>query len=505
LSEALPKEIHTTLAQRLYVPRAGLPPAFLNRIKRLAAFQNPEFYKKQAMRLSTAGTPRIICCAEDLSEHLALPRGCLSQLEDLGIEHGINVNIEDKRTVGAPLDVVFGGNLTRLQMDAVSTLVAHDTGVFVAPPGVGKTVVGTALVAKRNRSTLVLVHRRPLMEQWRAQLALFLGIEPKDVGQIGAGKHRPNLRLDVAMLQALVRGDKVDDVVAEYGHIIVDECHHVPAVSFERVLAEARARFILGLTATPRRRDGHHPIAEMQLGPVRFQVNAKSQAAARPFSHKLMVRRTDFTVVPEKADGAIAALYADLVRDERRNRLILDDIIATINEGRSPIVLAERKEHVALLAEGLRPYSRDILVLTGGMGTRQQRETAARLAALSPNDRPVVIATGRFIGEGFDDARLDTLFLTSPVSWNGVLVQYAGRLHRLHPLKREVRIFDYVDENVPKLRRMFDKRMKAYRAIGYDEADLPLGFELLSDPEYAFDEGPEPFDEDSVADVDTEP
>ena len=488
------------MAQRLYIARAGLPPALLNRMKRLAAFQNPEFYKRQGMRLSTAGTPRIICCAEDLPEHLALPRGCLAELEELAAEHGIPVRTDDKRHDGARVEVVFGGKLTPLQEEAVEALFAHDIGVLVAPPGVGKTVIGTALAARRGCNTLVLVHRLPLLEQWRAQLALFLGIDPKRVGQIGGGKRQPNGRLDVAMLQTLVRGDKVDDIVAEYGQVIVDECHHLPAVSFERVLAEVRGRFLVGLTATPRRRDGHHPITAMQLGPVRFEVSAKNQAAERPFRHKLIVRETGFHLAPEKAKASIAEIYGELVHDQRRNELILDDIIATINEGRSPIVLTERKEHITFFAERLDLHSRNVVVLTGGMGIRQRREIAAGMAALKPNESRVVIATGRFIGEGFDDARLDTLFLTLPVSWAGVLTQYAGRLHRLHPHKEEVRIFDYVDEQVPMLRRMFEKRLRGYRAIGYEQGEVPRGFELLADPDYLFDEGRDERYEEDVDD-----
>jgi superfamily II DNA or RNA helicase len=504
LASPLPDAIQVTLAQRLYIARAGLPPAFLNRMKRLAAFQNPEFYKRQRMRLSTAGTPRIICCAEDLPEHLALPRGCLAELEELAAENGIPVRTDDKRHDGARVEVAFGGKLTPLQEEAIEALSPHDIGVLVAPPGVGKTVIGTALVARRARNTLVLVHRLPLLEQWRAQLALFLGIDPKRIGQIGGGKRQPNGRLDVAMLQTLVRGDKVDDIVAEYGQVIVDECHHLPAVSFERVLAEVRGRYIVGLTATPRRRDGHHPITAMQLGPVRFEVSAKNQAAERPFRHKLIVRETGFQLAPKKEKASIAEIYGELVHDQGRNELILADIIATINEGRSPIVLTERKEHITFFAERLGLHSRNVVVLTGGMGIRQRREIGARMAAFKPNESRVVLATGRFIGEGFDDARLDTLFLTMPVSWAGVLTQYAGRLHRLHPHKEEVRILDYFDEQVPMLRRMFEKRLRGYRAIGYEQGEVPRGFELLADPDYLFDEGrDERYEDDDIAETDS--
>ena len=238
IAESIPTEVQAVLAQRLFVDKTDLPSALINQIKRLAAFQNPEFYKKQNMRLSTALTPRVISCAEELSRHIALPRGCRDELEDLLQQYGSTLAIDDHRNPGELLDVRFNGKLTAIQQQAVSTLCKQDIGVFVAPPGTGKTVVGAWLTVERQCNTLILVHRQPLLDQWITQLALFLGLKPRDIGQIGGGKHKPNGQLDIAMIQSLVRKDNVDDLVANYGQVIVDECHHLPAVSFERVLAE---------------------------------------------------------------------------------------------------------------------------------------------------------------------------------------------------------------------------------------------------------------------------
>ena len=470
----VPRGIRSVLAQKLFVEKTGLVSPQLNRIKRLAAFQNPEFYKKQRLRLSTHLTPRVIACAEELAEYVALPRGCRDDLEALLGSAGSTLAVEDRRQAGEPLDLRFQGELTPVQEQAAKALLSHDPGVFVAPPGVGKTVVGIYLVAARARSTLVLVHRQPLLDQWVAQLGMFLGLDPKAIGQIGAGKRRPTGRLDVAMLQSVVREGRVDDVVASYGHVIVDECHHVPAVSFERILSEVKARFLTGLTATPRRRDGLHPILEMQLGPVRFAVDAKSQAARRPFDHRLIVRETALTGGFLDPSQGIQALYGALAGDERRNRLIVDDVVQALEEGRSPILLTERKDHLEHLATRLRPFVRHLVVLQGGMTPSERREVAEQLASIPENQPRLVLATGRYIGEGFDDARLDTLFLTMPVSWKGTLVQYAGRLHRLHPGKTEVRIYDYVDREVPLFQRMFEKRLRGYRAIGYARDDGSL-------------------------------
>jgi superfamily II DNA or RNA helicase len=478
-SAPLPPEVRAILAQRLFVAKSGLAPTHLNQIQRLAAFQNPEFYKKQSLRLSTALTPRVIACAEDLLEHLALPRGCRSELEQVLREQGSALLVEDQHCEGQPLNVTFNGRLTAVQRKAARALRREDIGVLVAPPGVGKTVIGTYLIAARCRSTLVLVHRQPLLDQWIAQLSMFLGVAPKAIGQIGAGKHTATGRIDVAMIQSLVRSGRVDDVVATYGHVIVDECHHIPAASFERVLGEVKARFITGLTATPRRRDGLHPIIEMQLGPVRFAIDARSQAARRPFEHRLIIRETAFGRDRAVSGDRIQSLYAGLAADERRNRLILDDVRSAMAAGRSPILLTERKDHVEVLAADLQSAARHVIVLRGGMSPTERRAAAATLASIPDGESRLLIATGRYIGEGFDDARLDTLFLAMPVSWKGTLVQYAGRLHRLHPGKTEVRIYDYVDRDVPMLARMFEKRLRGYRAIGYDRnSGRPLRREL---------------------------
>ena len=472
----LPSEVKAVLAQRLFVEKAGLPSPLLNHLKRLAAFQNPEFYKKQKMRLSTATTPRVVACFEDLSQFIALPRGCASDAKALLGRHAVNLVIDDQRHEGVPLECKFGGDLTAVQQDAARALLAHDTGVFVGPPGIGKTVLGTYLIAERARNALVLVHRKHLLDQWIAQLAMFLGIDEKVVGQISGGKRKPNGRLDVAMIQSLVRKGKVDDLVASYGHVIVDECHHLPAVSFERVLSEVKARYLIGLTATPERRDGHQPITEMQLGPVRFRVDAKSHASRRPFDHRLIVRETGFRMSGETADVSIQEVYRALASDEARNARILDDVIAAIHEGRSPILLTERKDHLEYFADRLREFVKHLVVLKGGMTAKERRGSAERLASIPDTAERLVLATGRYVGEGFDDARLDTLFLAMPISWKGTLIQYSGRLHRRHPTKTEVRIYDYVDLEVPMLLRMFEKRLPTYRAIGYARGEAPLGF-----------------------------
>ena len=463
-----PPEVGGVLAQSLFVEKKELAPSLRAQVRRLAAFQNPEFYKRQKLRLSTALTPRVISCATDLPHHIALPRGCQADLEALLERAGSRLRLDDQREGGAPLDVHFQGELSPVQMEAVGALAPHDTGVLVAPPGIGKTVIGIHQIASRARSTLVLVHRKLLLDQWVAQLGLFLGVPAAEIGRIGGGVRRPTGTLDVAMLQSLLKTDAVDDLVAGYGHVVIDECHHVPAVCFERVLSSVRARFITALTATLARRDGQDPIVTMQCGPVRYCVDPRGPLARRPFEQRLLLRRTAFTGTPEEG-GGIQTLYAAIARDEARNSMILDDVISAVAEGRSPIVLTERRDHLEHLAARLRGFCRHLIVLHGGLPTRARAAALSQLATIPQHEERCVVATGRYIGEGFDDARLDTLFLTLPIAWRGTLVQYAGRLQRRHAAKRDVRIYDYVDSEVPVLARMAKKRLRGYRALGYEE------------------------------------
>jgi superfamily II DNA or RNA helicase len=463
----MPAALAAVLGQRVFVAREGLPPALCTEILRLASFQNPVFFEKQAMRFSTAGIPRVVTCAESGDKYLTLPRGCLGDLEDLAAAHGIRVDRTDERVQGRPLDLSFCGQLLCEQSRAAEALLAHDIGILVAPPGTGKTVLAAHLIAKRAVNTLILVHRKPLVDQWVARLSSFLSVDPRAIGVVGGGKRRPTGGIDVAMIQSLVRKGSVQDLVADYGHVIVDECHHVSAASFERVLSEVKARFVLGLTATPRRRDGHHPIVEMQLGPTRYVVDSRKETARRAMAQRLLVRETAFSSEWSRAQG-IQALYARLASDDARNGLILDDVIASLEEGRSPLLLTERRDHLEYFASKLVQASRNLVVLHGGMKQRERKDALARLAEIPATEERTVIATGRYVGEGFDDPRLDTLFLAMPIAWKGTLVQYAGRLHRRHTGKTEIRVHDYVDGAVPVLAKMYAKRLRGYRALGFE-------------------------------------
>ena len=485
ITELLPPNVSIKLGNLIYVEKKDLPDVFLNRLMRLAAFQNPEFYRAQAMRLSTFGKPRVIACAEDLRHHIALPRGLLKDILDLFDSHGITVKITDHRFRGVPVEVKFRGDSRAAQTEAAKALAAHDEGILCAPTAFGKTAVAAQLVAMRKANTLVLVHRRQLMDQWRERLALFLGLTVKDIGQIGGGKNKQTGLLDVAVIQSLIRKGEVKDIVAEYGQVIVDECHHVSAFSFERVLKRVKAKYVVGLTATPVRKDGHHPIILMQCGPIRFNVSSKKQSLASAFQYEVMPRLTAFTVPTEWRDIGIQDIYTALVHDDQRTCLIVADVVAAIEDGRFPLLLTERTDHLELLFEKLVRRVPNTFVMKGGMGKKQRDALASQIGAVADGQPRVILATGRYIGEGFDDARLDTLFLAMPISWRGTLQQYVGRLHRLHADKRIVRVYDYVDASMPVLNRMHERRLKAYEAVGYNVARPSGELEAQADLRFA--------------------
>ena len=463
----LPKTVQVVRANLVYVESKDLPPAMLNRLLRLAAFQNPEFYKAQAMRLSTYDKPRVIACGKEFVQHIAVPRGCLTETLALLEAHKIRPEVRDERYAGTAIDAKFQGELRPFQEEAVAKITAHDEGILCAPTAFGKTAVAAWLIAKRKVNTLVVVHRQQLLDQWQERLGMFLDLPAKSIGHIGGGKTDRTGCVDVAVIQSLYRKDQVKDFVAEYGQVIVDECHHISAFTFEQVMRQVKAKYVVGLTATPTRKDGHHPIIYMQCGPVRFNMSARTMTETTPFEHKVTPRHTEFRMAPELTELTIQDIYAALVDDASRNEMIAGDIVHAIESGRCPLLLTGRTEHLQYFAARLAGVAKHVFVLKGGMGKKQRRETSAALAAVPENESRVILATGSYIGEGFDDARLDTLFLAMPISWKGTLQQYVGRLHRLHDNKRFVQVYDYVDNYVLMLARMYGRRLKGYAAIGY--------------------------------------
>jgi len=468
----MPKSLTVTLANLIYFEKAELPQSLANRLIRLAAFQNPEFYKKQAMRFSVWDEPRVIGCAENHPNHIALPRGCLDAALALLRDNSIGCEMVDERYVGLPLDVAFAGILRPDQEFAVAAMLHHDAGVLCAPTAFGKTVTAAAMIARRGVNTLVLVHRTELLKQWQERLQSFLGVCKGVVGTIGGGKAKPTGKIDIAVMQSLSRQGEVNPLVENYGHVIVDECHHVGAASFDAILKQAKAKYVLGLTATPIRRDGQQPIIFMQCGPTRHTA-AKPTGAPHDLAVTpcMLHSRID---LPQEA--GIQDVFRHLAIDQARTDAIAAEVINAYGQGRKVLVLTERTEHLDAIQTALGDKVPSLFVLHGRIAKKQRAALIAELGALPPDAARVLLATGKLVGEGFDHPPLDTLVLAMPVSWKGTLQQYAGRLHREHATKTDVRIIDFVDTGHTALLRMWDKRQRGYRAMGYR-----LGSDDLSD------------------------
>jgi len=499
LDTDFPREIEIVKANMLFVLKAGFSQRALNHLKRLAAFKNPEFYKAQAMRMPTYDEPRIICSAEDTPEYLCLPRGCEEDLRSVLAEQGTAVDWVDKTNRGRMIDVEFKGNLRDEQPLAMDRLLEHDTGLLSGTTAFGKTVVAIKLIAERKVNTLIIVNNASLVSQWKNKLTEFLtineslpesdpGVKKRGrkkvrsvIGQLGQGKNSLSGIIDIALMQSLNRKGDVKECVKDYGMVIVDECHHVAAVSLDQILKAATARYVYGLTATPARKDGHHPIIFMQCGPIRYRDDAKKQAEKRPFDHFVIPRFTTLRVPLDKVekDLSIQEHYSHMVVDEMRNRLIVNDVIDCHESGRNCLVLTDRTRHLELLAERLRERIPEVMTLRGGRRTKEAGEILQRISDTPADKLLTLIATGRYIGEGFDEPRLDTLFLTMPISWKGTLQQYAGRLHRLFEKKNEVQIYDYVDTHVGVLERMYNKRLNGYASIGYKAKGGSVGADSI--------------------------
>jgi superfamily II DNA or RNA helicase len=463
LAEPLPKSLSVTLSNLIYFEKAQLSQALANRLIRLAAFQNPEFYKAQAMRMSVWDKPRVIGNAENFPQHIALPRGCLDAVQALLKDNGIAWDLRDERFAGEPLEVGFVGQLRLDQEAAVTQMLQDDAGVLCAPTAFGKTVTAAALIAQRGVNTLVLVHRTELLKQWQERLQVFLGVAKNMVGTIGAGKAKPTGQIDIAVMQSVSRQGEVNPLVENYGHVIIDECHHIGAASFDAILKKTKAKYVLGLTATPIRRDGQQPIIFMQCGPIRHtaprSANAPHDLEVTPVSRH---GRIDLGT-----DAGIQDVFRHLANDTLRTQAIVAEIKTAFESGRKVLVLTERTEHLDAIGAILDGQVSAHFVLHGRLSKKQRSVLIEELNALPPDSPRILLATGKLVGEGFDHPPLDTLVLAMPVSWKGTLQQYAGRLHREHASKTDVRIIDFVDTGHPALLRMWDKRQRGYRAMGY--------------------------------------
>ena len=490
-SSDFPKSITLIRTSGIYIPTEDLSTKVINHLKRIAAFKNPEFYAKIGMRLPVYNLPRIISCSEITDDYLFLPRGCEDSVVDFFRENNVRLSFDDKTTNGCKINATFNGSLYPEQQKALDALCRCRCGTLHAMTAFGKTVTGAALIAERKVNTLILVHTKALLEQWRKELEKWLEVDfqPKDeskrrgrkkkfqkFGALSSTENSLNGKIDVALLQSCIS----DNEVKTYGMVIVDECHHAPAVNFERVLREVNAHWVYGLTATPIRKDGHQPIIFMQCGEIRYSVDSKAQQESQSFRRLLIPRFTSFRPVDYLDGNSYVQVCEALSVDEGRNKMIIDDVKDALSKGRSPIILTARTSHVDLLAKECKEICPNVIRLVGNDSAKIKRDTMERLREI-PDSKPlVVVATGKYVGEGFNLPRLDTLMLALPISWKGLIAQYAGRLHRDYEGKEEVCIYDYIDLRLPICNSMYRKRIQGYKNIGYS---ISVGNEgLFSDP-----------------------
>ncbi len=476
-----PKQIVLTRANMLYVSLANLSAKCVNIFKRIAAFRNPEFYEKQGMRLSTYNIPRIISCSEMTGDYLVLPRGCEDAVCDILTQHDVKITISDETNHGHSINVTFRGELREEQQKAMEAFAEHNIGTLSATTAFGKTVFAIGMIARRKVNTLIFVHNKALLEQWKERLETFLKIDEtiegpeakrgrkkktSVIGCLYAGKNSLHGIIDIALIQSCLSDGEVKPFVKDYGMVIVDECHHVSSVSFEQVLRQVTATYVYGLTATPIRKDGHQPIIFMQCGKIRFTADAKSQMENQGFKRLLIPRFTSYRNITQD-NKTYVQITQDLSEDNIRNGFIVEDVRIAIQEGCTPLVLTTRTAHVKALAQMLMPFADHVIQLIGADSAKEKRLALQNLQSIPISESLVIVATGKYVGEGFDYPRLDTLFLTMPIAWKGNVEQYAGRLHREYNGKTEVRIYDYVDIHIPLCDSMYRKRLKGYSKTGY--------------------------------------
>ena len=477
--------VHVVLADRVYLDSSGMSNKVKRQLRRLAVFSNKQYFQNQAMDLPNYDEPRYIYLGSDEGKYIVLPRGLREEVLRRFDEAGVKYEIEDKRESGREINISFKGHLRESQIPAVETMLENETGILHAATAFGKTVVCCDMIARRGVSTLILVERADLMNQWLNRLEEFLKIDeelPEYQTKTGRTKKRKSLIgnlqgahdtltgiVDVAMIRSLKKKDGFHPMLKEYGQVYFDECHHAASDSAIEVLQEINAKFVYGVTATPKRGDGKEKINEFLLGPVRYRFTAKDRALEQNIDHLVYPRFTR-TVKPHHLSktpyghDAFELIRNNDVRDEQ----IVRDVVSCVKAGRTPVVLTKYVDHANKLAERLQSYADRLILLTGSNGTKARRAQVEELNGVADSDSLILVGTGSLLGEGFDYPRLDTLFMATPVSGENVVEQYVGRLNREYEGKENVIVYDYVDSHIPKFDKMYSARLRAYKKIGYE-------------------------------------
>lgn len=482
-AEDVSGRLHIVLSNQIYMETQNLTPRIQNQMRRLAAFLNPIFFKNTALGLSNFAHSRYIYLGEDDGGYLCLPRGLLDELLTKCDDAKIDYEIIDKRSAQNTVKAEFVGTLREQQAKAVDRLLHYENGILFAATAFGKTVVCSNLIAQRKVSTLILLESSPLIEQWQNALEQFLNVEEalptyqtrsgriktrsSVIGVIQGPKDTSTGIIDLAMAGSLCKKGVFHPRIKEYGMVLVDECHHSASETMRKILREVTAKYIYGVTATPFRGDGLDKINFMLLGPIRFEYTAREKAAEQGIEHILLPRFTRTVLAQGRESIPISAAYETIQTSGTRNEQIAADIKSCVEACRTPVVLTKQVEHAELLYQKVKNSADKVFLLTGRQSKNENALLRAQMAAVRQTESMILVATGQLIGEGFDYPRLDTLILAAPVSWKGVVEQYAGRLNRDYAAKRAVMIYDYVDVHIPVFDKMYAKRLRTYKRIGY--------------------------------------
>lgn len=468
IKEDFTEPVQITLSNQIYIKKKGISEHALGIMRRTAVFLNPEYFKKLRMHLPLYNIPRYIDCSKETDSELILPRGNFAEITEMLKKAEVEYTISYDRETGNKVDVVFKSELYEEQKTALKALLKSDCGVLSAGTGFGKTVTAAALISERKINTIIIVQNHNLLEQWKKSIKEFLGIT---AGTIAGGKDKSTGIIDIAIVNSLTEkgSDEVRPRSYKYGMVIVDECHHVSAFTTENLVNSFKAKYVYGLTATPVRRDGHQHIIFMQCGPILYSTTTKQINEVQGFAHYFQPRFTSFHTVEnkEEKEPGINDYYEKMCQSDARNQLIIEDVIKSVENRRTPLILSDRISHLEYLEEKLKSAAKNVILITGKGTQKQKKEQLEKLKSVSDDESLIVLATGKYAGEGFDLPRLDTLMLALPFSWKGMLQQYCGRLHRNFEGKEEVQIFDYVDIRIPTFDRMYQNRLKGYKQLGY--------------------------------------
>ena len=473
----------------LYIRTDNLAPRFCNMLRRLSSFRNPLYFRNRAMGLSVKHMARIIPCFDEQGHYLGLPRGKKEQIMNILAEKSIKIEYEDRRWNGRPLNIEFTATLYPEQQKAADVMICHDNGILHAATAFGKTAVGAYLIAEKKVNALVLVHNREIMKNWIDDLGRFLCInEPLPIYTTPSGRVRKRKKhigclyathcsiggiIDVAMITSLGAENNIDPIVQNYGLVLMDECHHAAAYQASCVLNQVKAKYVYGLTATPKRDDGMEQKLLMTFGPIRYRYTARQRADSQNVNHFVYPRYTRYWYPEESAK--IQDIYQHLLQDDVRNKFIIEDVLKCIADNRTPLILTKFKKQAELLFYALEGNVKHLFLLQGGRKTKERESLRKKLQDVPASESVAIVAIGQYIGEGFNYPRLDTLMLATPISWEGNVEQYAGRLHRDYACKKDVIIYDYVDMRVKVLNKMYSKRLKTYNRMGYSlYQTLPL-------------------------------